>query len=366
MPTNIKKISLVMGAGILALGACTSKKQQTDNAAKAPAIVVTVATPSGANENSIEVSGQLQSSQTANISTRVMGYITKMNLNIGDHVRKGQVLGTISNDDILAKRAQADAAIAQADIAAKNAQKDYERFQVLYKQQSASAKEVENVTMQYASAKSALETARQMRNEVNATLSYTLLTAPFDGVVTQRNADAGSMANPGMPILTIERTGSFQVVASVPENSINQLKQGQKAVISISAISKIINGSIAEISTSSQATGGQYVVKINIPENEKAGLYGGMYANISIPVKSPSSARNSNNIILVPVSSIEQKGELTGLYTVSTNNTALLRWVRLGKAQGDKVEVLSGLGKDERFIVSADSKLFNGEPVTIK
>ena len=366
MSTNVKKISLLIGAGILTLGACTSKKQQSDDTGKGPAIVVTVATPSAAEENSIEASGQLLSSQTANISTRVMGYLAKMNVNIGDHVRKGQVLGTISNDDMLAKRAQADAAIAQADIAAKNVQKDYDRFQVLYKQQSATAKEVENVTMQYASAKAALETARQMRKEVSAMLSYTSLTAPFDGVVTQRNADAGNMANPGMPILTIERAGSFQVVASVPESSIGQLKQGQKAVITINAINKTINGSIAEISTSSQATGGQYMVKINIPEDEKAGLYSGMYTNVSIPVKLAASAQNGSNITLVPASSIEQKGELIGLYTVSANNTALLRWVRLGKTHGDKVEVLSGLGKDERYIVSANSKLYNGEPVTIK
>jgi RND family efflux transporter MFP subunit len=364
--TNINKIGIIIGASILTLGACTSKKQQNDVTADGTAIKVTVGIPSAANENNIEASGQLQSTQTANIGTRVMGYITKMNVNIGDHVRKGQVLGTISNDDILAKRAQADAAIAQSEIAAKNAQKDYDRFQVLYKQQSASAKEVENVTMQYASAKSALETARQMRREVSAMLSYTSLTAPFDGIVAQRNADAGSMASPGMPILTIERAGNFQVVASVPESSISQLKQGQKAIITINAINKTINGSVAEISTSSQSTGGQYVIKINIPESEKAGLFGGMYSNISIPVKSAVSAQNSSNILLVPVSSIEYRDELTGLYTVSANNTALLRWVRLGKTHGDKVEVLSGLGKDESYIVSADGKLFNGEPVTIK
>lgn len=366
MSTKVKKISLVIGASVLALGACTSKQQGSSDALNSSAVVVTVATPSAANENNIEASGQLQSSQTANISTRVMGYITKMNVNIGDRVRKGQVLATISNDDILAKRAQADAAIAQAEVASKNAQRDYERFQVLYKQQSASAKEVENVTMQYASAKSALETARQMRNEVNAMLTYTSLTAPFDGIITQRNADAGSMANPGLPILTVERSGSFQVVASVPENSISQLKHGQKAVITINAINKTINSSIAEVSTSSQATGGQYVVKIDIPENEKGGLYGGMYANVSIPVKSAGATTQNSTGILVPLSSIEQRNELTGVFTVSANNTALLRWVRLGKTWGDKVEVLSGLGKDERYIVSADGKLYNGEPVTIK
>lgn len=365
MSTNVQKISLVIGVGMLALVACTSKKQQSDNAARGPAIAVTVAKPSASGENAIEASGQVQSSQTANISTRVMGYITKMNVNIGDHVHKGQVLATISNDDILAKRAQADAAIAQAEIAVKNAKKDYDRFQVLYKQQSASAKEVENMTMQYAGVKSVLETARQMRNEVNAMLSYTSLTAPFDGVVTQRSADAGNMANPGIPILAVERAGSFQVIASVSENSIGQLQPGQKATISIHAINKTIGGSVAEISTSSQATGGQYLVKINIPGAEKGGLYGGMYANVSIPIKSSANAQACSNSVMVPIYSIEQKDELTGVYTVSANNTAMLRWVRLGKTHGDKVEVLSGLDKNERYIISADSKLYNGEPVTI-
>lgn len=364
--TSIMKVSLIVGAGILALSACTSKKEQNDHAANGPAIVVTIATPSGAIGNNIDVSGQVESSQTANISTRVMGYITKLNVNIGDHVRKGQVLGTISNDDILAKRAQADAAIAQAETALKNAQKDYDRFQVLYKQQSASAKEVENVSMQYSAAKSGLETARQMRNEANAMLSYTTLTAPFDGVVTQKAADAGSMANPGMPILTIERSGSYQVVASIPENSISQVKQGQKAVIEIKAANKTITGTIAEVSSSSQATGGQYLVKISIPDGEKGGLYGGMYANVSIPVKASANTRDDSDTVMVPFLSIEHRDELTGLYTVSASNTAMLRWVRLGKTHGDKVEVLSGLGKNERYIVSADGKLYDGEPVIIK
>lgn len=366
MSTNVKKIGALIGAAIIGLVACTPKKEQNANTAGNPATAVVVAIPSAAGENSIEASGQVESSQTANISTRVMGYITKLNANIGDHVHKGQVLGTISNDDILAKRAQADAAIAQAEIALKNAQKDYDRFQVLYKQQSASAKEVENATMQYAAAKSGLETARQMRNEVNAMLSYTTLTAPFDGIVTQKTADAGNMANPGMPILTIERSGSFQVVASIPETVINLVKLGQKTVIVIKAGNKTISGNIAEVSASSQATGGQYLIKINIPDSEKAGLYGGMYANVSIPIKPAAGAQDGNNTITVPVSSIEQKDELTGLYTISADNTALLRWVRLGKTQGNKVEVLSGLGKDERYILSADGKLYNGEPVTIK
>ena len=68
---------------------------------------------------------------------------------------------------------------------------------------------------------------------------------------------------------------------------------------------------------------------------------------------------------MVPLSAIEHKDQLTGLYTIGTNNTALLRWVRLGKTYGDQVEVLSGLEKNEPFIVSAAGKLYNGIPVKI-
>jgi len=69
---------------------------------------------------------------------------------------------------------------------------------------------------------------------------------------------------------------------------------------------------------------------------------------------------------MVPVSSILYKDQLTGLFTVGSNNTALLRWVRLGKNAGDKVEVLSGLEKNEQFIVSAEGKLYNGAIIKIK
>jgi RND family efflux transporter MFP subunit len=263
----------------------------------------------------------------------------------------------------VAKRGQTDAMIAEAQAGLSTAQKDMDRFTVLYKQQSATAKELDNVTLQYSSAKSRLEGAKQMRNEVNASLGYTSLTAPFSGIVTQKLADAGSMANPGMPILTIEQSGSYQVSASVPENIINQIHQGAEAVISIKSLDKTIKGTVVQINPSSQFTGGQYIIKINIADADKKRLYAGMYATVAIPVKEAVAVKAATNSVLVPVSAIERKDQLTGLYTVGSNNTALLRWVRLGKTYGDKVEVLSGLEKNESFILSADGKLYNGAVV---
>lgn len=360
------KASLFL-SGLILLAACSSKEnkpaatQNTD-----AAVVVTTAVPFTNETGSSSISGQVEASQTANISTRVMGYITRLNVKVGDHVNAGQVIANISNNDIIAKRAQVDASISEAEAALKNAQKDYDRFTALYKQQSATAKELDNVTLQYNAMKAKVEAARQMRNEVNAMLAYTTLTAPFSGTVTQKLADAGSMASPGMPIVTIEQSGAYQISAAVPETEINQIQQGESVAVSIKSINKTFTGKVTQINPSSQFTGGQYLIKISIPDSEKKGLYAGMYANIAMASANKIKDVTGTNAILVPASSIINNDQLTGLYTISSNNTALLRWVRLGKSYGDKVEVITGLDRNESFIVSAEGKLYNGVPVKIK
>jgi len=364
---NLKVTTQIFaGIGLLILSACSSKRDEAAVANKDTPVAVTIATPSGSELPGINITGQVEAAQAANISTRAMGFITMLKVNVGDHVNKGQLLATISNQDILAKRAEADAQIAEAQAAFAKAQKDYDRFAILFKQQSATASELDNATLQYAAGKSKLDGAKQMRNEVEAMLGYTSLTAPFSGVITQKLADAGSMANPGMPILTIEQSGSYQVSALVPENTIHQIKRDAAAVVTINAIGKTIYGTVSQINQSSQYSGGQFIIKIRIPENDKRELYAGMYATVNIPLSVSGDDTIAGNCVLVPVSCINHKDELTGLYTVSSVKTALLRWVRLGKVYGDKVEILSGLSKDEPFIMSSDGKLYNGVPVKIR
>jgi RND family efflux transporter MFP subunit len=349
------------------LAACSSGEKKAEFLQKSdPPVIVTTALPFSNETGSSNISGQVESSQAANISTRVMGYITKLTVKVGDHVNAGQLIASISNNDIIAKRSQVDASITEAEAALKSAQKDLDRFTALYKQQSATAKELDNTTLQYNATKAKVEAAKQMRNEVNAMLAYTSLTAPFAGTVTQKFADAGNMANPGMPIVTIEQSGTYQVSASVPETEISQIKLGESVNVSIRSINRSFNGKITQINPSSQFTGGQYIIKISIPDNDKKGLYAGMYANIGISAVANPTNHTEGNAVLVPVSAIVNKEQLTGLYTVSSNNTALLRWVRLGKTYGEKVEVISGLDKNESFIVSAEGKLYNSAPVSIR
>ena len=327
-------------------------------------IAVTIASPSVGAQQNILASGQIESAQTANISTRMMGRITHIYVKAGDKVSKGQLLATISDEDVKAKRSQTEAMIAEAEAAYVSTQKDYDRFNNLYKQQSATAKELDNATLQYNAAKARVDAAMQMRNEVNAMLSYSNLIAPFAGVVTQKLSEAGNISSPGMPILTIEQNGILQVSASVAESDISQVHIGDAANVEVKSTGKNFEGKIIQINPSSQFTGGQYIIKVSIPVSAKADLYAGMFVNVSIPLKKIKAV--DDDIISVPLSAIVNRDELTGIYTVSNQNTALLRWIRLGKTDGDKAEVISGMSKDEKFILSSESKLYNGAPVDVR
>lgn len=353
---------LIVISTILLLHACKGNDHEVKE--KIQPVIVTVSMPSVNRQDGIAVSGQIEAAQSVNISTRIMGTITNIYVKVGDHVRKGQTLATISSQDMLAKKAQASAAIAEAEANVKSIQKDYERFTNLFNKQSASAKELDNVTLQYNGAKARLDAAMQMRNEINAMMAYTVLSAPFDGTVTQKMADEGALTNPGMPVFTIEQNSQLQVSTTVSEAEISQIKKGDKAQADIKAIGKRIVCSVNEISPSSQFTGGRYKVTLSIPAGEMKDLYPGMYVNVFIPGKTP--VQLNSNAILVPMASLVQADQLTGLYTISSNNTALLRWIRTGKISGDNIEVLSGLGSDEKFITSASGKLYNGVPVREK
>lgn len=327
-------------------------------------VPVTVAVAGKHFDKSVYASGQIESSKTAVISTRVMGIITAVNVKVGEAVKQGQLLATISNDDMRAKKAQAQALVAEAEAALIDAQKDRERFAELYKQASASAKEFDNATLHYNSIKSKAESARQIQKEVEATLSYTNLKAPFAGIVTGKSMEAGSMASPGMPILVVEQTGTHQVKASVSESDIAEIKTGAEAEVVVKSTGKIILGRVSEVSPSSKFSGGQYVIIISIPEAEQNGLYAGMSVNVAIASTTHSDALK--DIVIVPKTAIVHRDQLTGIYTINDNQTASLRWVTLGKAYGEYVEILSGLRLEEKFILASEGKLYNGVLVTIK
>ena len=346
-------------AAIAVLASCSSKSNKEK---EARAVRVNTYYPTSTNREEIFISGMVSARQTAVISTKVMGYIDKIYVKQGDMVKKGQTLLIINSSDLKAKEAQAMAMIIEANAAAKDAQRDYQRYQALHEEKSVSDKELENVALKNTSAKARLQMARQGLKEIKSMLAYTNIRAPFTGVVTQKMVDEGTIANPGMPLLSVEQSGDMNVTASVPENYVVYIHVGDHVKIAIKSLSININGIVSELSPSATMTGGQYGMKISISQSDKAKLRAGMYAGIHIQNK---KADGGTSQILVNKSSIVTKDQLTGVYVAGKDNKAILHWVRLGKETGDQVIVLSGLSETDRVIESAHVKLYNGQKIII-
>jgi len=357
---NIYKSALL--ATSLLLMACGSDEKKTvaDDSPNVYVVVQNVETDT--NSPFLTASGKIQASNSANLSTRMMGFVTKTHVNVGDKVRKGQLLISINNADLQAKAAQVNASITEATAAYRNAEKDYQRFQNLFAENSASQKELDDMTAHFEMAKARLEAARQMKNEVNAQFSYANIRAPFSGFVTNKFIKKGDMANPGMPLIAIESPGQFEVTAMIPESEISQIENNIEVDVLIKSINKSVKGKVIEVSSSAKNTGGQYLVKVNLKKAD-AEILSGMYVTVKFPVEKTSTTKQR---ILIPTEALVNNGQLSGVYTVSQSNTAVLRWLRLGRTFGDNVEVLSGLSAKESYIVSADAKLYNGAKITIQ
>jgi len=134
------------------------------------------------------------------------------------------------------------------------------------------------------------------------------------------------------------------------------------AEVTIKSTGKTFRGKISEISPSSQFSGGQYEMKIIVPANENTGLFSGMYVNVSIPLNNDSGVQS----LFVPESAIIHKDQLSGLYTIGEDQTAQLRWLKVGEKHADEVEILSGLNPREKFIIKSEGRLYSGVPVLVK
>ncbi|MFC4739606.1 efflux RND transporter periplasmic adaptor subunit [Flavobacterium ponti] len=360
----MKKI-VILTLSTLFLISCGGEKKN-EIATETPIAVKVSGTTENDNSPFVTASGKIESQNSANVSTRMMGYVTKVHVKMGQKVSQGQLLVSINNTDLQAKKAQVDASILQATAGFNNAKKDYERFQALFAQQSASQKELDDMTSRYEMAKAGLEGAKQMRNEVMAQFSYANITAPFSGEVTNTFVKEGDMANPGMPLVSVEGNDLMQVMAMVSEGDITSIKNGMPVTVLVKSSNKQLKGKVSEVSGSATNTGGQYLVKINLDKTD-ATILSGMFVNVQFPIEKPKAKTETtkSDKILVPESALVKQGQLTGIYTVS-NNVAILRWIRIGKSFGNQVEVLSGLSADEKYIVSAEGKLYNGVKVSVQ
>ncbi|NBC26252.1 MAG: efflux RND transporter periplasmic adaptor subunit [Bacteroidetes bacterium] len=344
---------------VLLFSSCSSEEPAALNET---AVNVQVATAQAQTSGSTQgFPGNVESNNQANLSTIVMGTVTEVPVSIGQNVKKGEVLARIKDDQIRAKKMQLEANMVQAKANLENTEKNLNRIQNLYEEESATSKELDDISTMYDIARANVEALEASMREVNEMLEYTVVRAPFDGIVSRKFVSAGDMAAPGHPLVAVSDPGTLKITANVPARWIGEISEGDSVTVSVSAAGIDAAGAVlTAVSNAGDPMSRQYAIEAQITDPEAASqLKTGMFAEIGIRVEGADA-------LYIPTSALVQRGQLTGVYTLSDKNRTVLRWVRAGKTAGETVEILTGLTPGEQYIASMNQPLRQGQLVNIQ
>jgi len=306
-------------------------------------------------EESIPYSGSVISTRSAKVSTKIMGEIIEMDLEIGDSVQKGELLMRIRSEQLTGQKERILANMDEANAALNNAKINFDRIEALYNQESATQKEFDDMNTELSMAEARVEALRGSLKEIEELLDYTELKAPFDATVAAKLGDVGDMTNPGQTLLQLNETGRFKIHISVSEQDISKFNEGDRASFSIPS-AEILNAdaTVLAVNRNGSATSRQFDVELTPVDQEiTEQLNSGLFASVTLKYE-------SDPLISVKSDAIVQKGQLSGLYTISDNDQILLRWVRTGKKKANMTEILSGLKAGERYIIPGEEPLREG------
>ncbi|MBE0540465.1 MAG: efflux RND transporter periplasmic adaptor subunit [Verrucomicrobia bacterium] len=337
---NLPTASFLLAATI-GLTSC-GKQAERATPERLPAVGVRVQTVESKSRLATEeVVGTVRARLRSVLEAKVSGKIDRMLVVPGQNVKTGEVLATIEAREVQARLDQALAVRQQAEA-------DLKRFAALLEQKILAQAEFD-------AAESKFRVADGAVREAETLLSYTQVTAPFDGVITRKHADVGDLATPGRPLLEMEDARTLRLEADVPEAVIGRVALGDKLPVRIAALETEVEGIVSEISPAADPGSRTFLVKLDLPA--QPGVRAGQFGRVAMPVGETSALR-------VPVSAVIQRGQMELVFVVRENQ-AQLRLVKTGKRIGTDVELVSGLEAGERIVVEGTAGLIDGQPVTI-
>ncbi len=373
----ISTITLLVG--------CGEKPRQTEAApAGAPAVVQTQTVAAAEWPSSYEATGTVRAKTVAVISSKVMGYVRQVNFQVGDRVRAGQLLVELDSRDLDTQVRQAEAArreaqdalgevdgaIATAKANLELSQATFRRMDDLFHKKSISNQEYDEASARLKVAQAGYDMATAKRAQVVAkanqadeaikaasiTQGYARITAPFDGVVTEKHVDPGNLAAPGAPLATVEQEGLYRLEASVEESRMRDIRAGQNVSVALEALDRALVGRVGEIVPSVDPASRSYIVKIDLPPVPQ--LRSGMFGRASFPM-------GRRRVLQVPAGAVREEGQLRSVLVVDAGY-ARTRMVTLGESRQDQREVLSGLSEGEKVVFPVPLGLADGARVEVR
>jgi len=379
-----------------AAGCGGAHKAAADDTANAPAAAVVKVARRNIADN-LEIASEFQPYQEVDVYAKVSGYIHKLNVDYGSHVRQGQVLAELEMPELQQQLQQDEASVRRSEQDLARAREELNRAQSAYNvvhltftrlsdvqksrpelvaQQEidiAQGKDLEasaNVSSEkaaLASAEQGLQVAKAALGKDQAMFDYARMTAPFDGVVTQIYAHTGALLPAGTAsnksdsgLCRLAQNNLLRLVIPVPERAVPDIHLGENIAVTVSGTNRTFNGKIVRFSDQIDTTTRTMHTEVHIP-NPKYELVSGMYASVKIPLHSVA------NVLTLPVQAVQPAGEGKGTaLVVDQANKIENRSVTLGLQSAAEVEIISGLKENEMVIFGAQGQYKPGQAVSPK
>lgn len=301
----------------------------------------------------VTVEGSVEAIKSSLIAPQVAGSITALSVKIGDEVRAGQTLvkidTRIANEQAVTNRAQA--AAAQAQLAA--ARQEFERKRRLYEKEYISQAALERAESDYKTAEAQTKAQLAQTGVANVQAGLHTIHAPYTSLVAEVMAEQGDMAMPGKPLLKIYDPKTMRVEVNVPQTQLASIQAGASVEVTIVAATESerhLVGTQVTILPMADAVSNMVKVRVTLPVGLTS-VRPGMFARAVFAVNDKSA----HSKIYVPASAIVKRSELTAVYVVNAKGFPQLRQVRLGRKQGDEVEIFAGLQAGEKIATDAIS-----------
>ena len=360
----------VVSSGVLA--GCTNARRAVSVPPETVSNVSVLVAQKTTVRDWVEAVGTVRATQTSQVSSQVMSNIVEIRAHEGDRVKGGQVLAILDDAQSRSGTDQAMAAVTAAEKDLSAADSDLalagatlKRYQELYEKKSVSPQEFDEIKARYQSAEARRDMAQARQAQATAgltqartALGYTRIRAPFAGEVTEKRADAGMLASPGMPIFTVEDTRRYRLEVTVDESELGFVRIEQVSPVTIDALRNAqLSGKVVEIVPAADPASRSFLVKVELPADSRlrSGLFG--------RARFPSGERPA---LLIPQVSVVERGQLQGIYVLDANQIASLRYVSLGQSAGEQIEVLSGLQDGEKLVAAPGDRELSGKRIALR
>lgn len=322
-----------------------------------PSLTVTVAQPVRSSlPIRLQANGNITAWQEASVGAELNGLrLASVNVNVGDVVRKGQVLAEFARETTQADSLQSRASLAQAEASFENAKADADRARSIQDSGALSASQVAQYLTQEKVARAQLEAAKAVLSATEVRLGNTKVLAPDDGVISARGATVGAVVSAGQELFRLVRQSRMEWRGEVTPSEVGRVSKGQK--VQVTAASGLeITGQVRAIAPSADPQTRNILVFVDLPRNDqlKAGTFAKGFFELG-----------QSDALTVPSESIVVRDGSNYVFVIDPQNKASQRKVQTGRRVGDRVEVLEGVNADEPVAVQGAGFLNEADLVKV-